>query len=218
MKRAIVMYGSPGAGKGTQANLLAYKFGLIHFDTGKYIEQIVHDPEKAADPIIRRERRFFDAGYLCTPSWALKAVQAQTRRFAKAGLGAVYSGSPRTLYEARGLMPVLERLYGKENILFFSLEVPVETAIKRNLIRERCSVCGSIVIDTGAKLKRCPICMGRLVRRTLDNREAMKERFKEYNERTKPVFKLVKERGHKIIKIDGRPLPEKVFKNILKHI
>ena len=44
MNKAIIIYGLPGSGKGTQANLLADKLGLIHFDTGKYLERIVHDP------------------------------------------------------------------------------------------------------------------------------------------------------------------------------
>ncbi len=218
MKRVIAIYGSPGSGKGTQANLLEYRKGFVHFDTGKYIEQLVHDPALQKNKIIQRERRLFDTGYLCTPSWVLKVVKARTEKFAKAGLSIVFSGSPRTLYEAKGLVPVLKKLYGKRNITFFSLEVPKEVAIKRNLVRERCSVCGAIIIDTEVKLRRCPICMGKLIRRTLDNKTALVKRFHEYNERTKPVFDEVERHGYKIIKIDGRPLPEKVFRNILKHL
>jgi adenylate kinase len=219
MKKSIViLYGPPGSGKGTQANLLAYHFGFVHFDTGKYIEQLVHDPAFQKSTVIKRERRLFDSGYLCTPSWVLKTVKAQARRFAKAGLNVVFSGSPRTLYEAQGLIPELEKLYGRKNIKFFSLEVPKDEAVKRNLVRERCSVCGAIIIDLGYRLRRCPICKGKLIRRTLDNKKALIKRFEEYNARTKPVFDFVRKRGYGIVKIDGRPLPEKVFNNISKYM
>ena len=60
MNKAIIIYGLPGSGKGTQANLLADKLGLIHFDTGKYLERIVHDPANKKNKIIRRERKNFD--------------------------------------------------------------------------------------------------------------------------------------------------------------
>ncbi|PJC65400.1 MAG: hypothetical protein CO020_00850 [Candidatus Colwellbacteria bacterium CG_4_9_14_0_2_um_filter_50_12] len=217
-KRVVALYGSPGSGKGTQANLLAYRCGFVHFDTGKYIEQLVHNPALRKSPVIKRERRFFDTGYLCTPSWVLKMVRAQTRRFAKAGLSIVLSGSPRTLYEAKNLIPELEKLYGRKNIKFFSLEVPKDDAVKRNLVREWCSVCGAIIIDLGYRLRRCPICKGKLVRRTLDNRKTLVRRFEEYDERTKPIFDFVRKRGYRVVKIDGRPLPEKVFSSISKRL
>lgn len=217
-KCAIAIYGSPGSGKGTQANLIENKYGFIHFDTGKYIEQLVHDPSLQKNAIIKRERRNFDTGYLCTPSWVLKVVKSRAKQFAKAGFSVVFSGSPRTLYEAKGLIPLLEKLYGRKNTKFFSLEVPKDVAVKRNMIRERCSVCGAIIIDLGYRLRRCPICKGKLIRRTLDNKKALIKRFDEYNERTKPVFDFVKKRGYRIIKIDGRPVPEKVFKSVSKHL
>ncbi len=102
MKRAVIIYGAPGAGKGTQANLLSAAKGLIHFDTGKFLELIVHDKDEQKDPEIKKEAKLFDTGKLLSPTWVLKIVKEKTGEIAKAGFGVVYSGSPRTLYEAFG--------------------------------------------------------------------------------------------------------------------
>ena len=115
MKRvAIILYGPPGSWKGTQANLLAAKLGLIHFDTGHFLEAVVHDPSRGREALIRRERPLFDSGKLLTPSFVLKEVAAATKKVSRAGWGVVYSGSPRTLYEAEGLLPVLKKLFMKK--------------------------------------------------------------------------------------------------------
>ena len=91
-KIAVLFFGAPGSGKGTQADLLTKKMGLIHIDTGKYIEQVVRDPQRLKDPIIRRERKNFDAGVLTTPSWILKIIKEKTREVAHADFGVVFSG------------------------------------------------------------------------------------------------------------------------------
>jgi adenylate kinase len=224
MKIAIIMYGPPGSGKGTQAKLLADKFGLIHFDTGKYIEQVVHDPANRKDKIIQRERKLFDSGILCTPDWVLKIVGEKTEKLAEAGFGVVFSGSPRTFYEAfgdkkqEGLIDVLEKHYGKKNIFIFNVDISAQNSIKRNGNRLLCSVCGTQLMATFkdvAKLKTCPFCGGKLYRRTLDKPETIKIRLKEYRERTLPIAAELKKRGYKIIRINGEPTPEKIHKKIV---
>src|SRR3989344_7421928 len=102
MKKVIIVYGPPGAGKGTQANLLAGKLGLIHFDTGKYLGQLLHDSELQKNPEIKKARKIFDSGALVTPSFVLKVTSKKTKEIAKAGWGIVFSGSPRTVFEAFG--------------------------------------------------------------------------------------------------------------------
>src|SRR3989344_9696421 len=102
MKKIVIIYGPPGAGKGTQANLIAGKFGMIHFDTGKYLEQFLHNPETKNDPEIKKVKEIFDSGALVTPSFVLKIISEKTKEVAKSGFGIVFSGSPRTFYEAFG--------------------------------------------------------------------------------------------------------------------
>ena len=223
----IIIYGPPGSGKGTQAKLLADKFGLIHFDTGKYIEQVVHDLKNKKNKAIQKQRELFDSGILCNPSWVLKIVSEKTRQLAKIGFGIVFSGSPRTLYEAlgnknqSGLIDVLEKNYGRENVFVFNVDISDKNSIKRNGNRLMCSVCGIQLLATFkdvGRLKMCPFCGGKLYRRILDKPEIIKVRLKEYRERTLPIQKELKKRGYKIININGEPLPEKVFQAIFKKL
>lgn len=216
-KIVVILYGPPGGGKGTQAKLLADKLGLIHFDTGKFLESVVHDPARQKEKTIKHERKLFDGGILMTPSFVLREVVKAVGKISKAGWSVVFSGSPRTIYEAKGLMPVLERLYGRKNIFVFTLKMPADFSIKRNGNRLVCSVCGYTLLAQyypPVKPKYCPVCGGPFYRRTLDNAETIKVRLKEYANRTEPIFGVIKKRGYKIREIDARPAPYKVFKKI----
>ena len=118
-KIVLILYGPPGSGKGTQANLLANKLGIIHFDTGRFAESLVHDPARQREKVIRRERKLFDTGKLMTPSFILREVVKKVKQLNAAGWGIIFSGSQRTMYEAEGLLPILNKLYGKKNIYIF---------------------------------------------------------------------------------------------------
>ena len=222
MKIAVIVYGPPGSGKGTQANLTAHTFGLIHFDTGKYAESIVHDPKNQSDHIIQKRREEFDTGKLLYPPWILKIVKEAVRKIGKTNFGIVFSGSPRTLYEARGLTPVIEKIYGKKNIFPVVLQVSPETSIERNSSRLVCDLCSGVMLATvlasANALSQCPVCGSRFRRRSLDKPEIIKVRLKEYEERTKPIFMYLEKRGYKIRKINGEQPPSEVFKKILKII
>lgn len=220
-KLVIIVYGPPGSGKGTQANLLADKLGLIHFDTGRFLESVVYDPARRKSKTIKRERRNFETGKLMTPSFVHGEVSKAVRKIHKAGWGAIFSGSPRTVFEAERLYPLLARLYGKESIHVFLLELPQSFSIKRNSKRLICSVCGYGLLTAyypSSKPKYCPVCGGRFYRRAVDKPEVIKIRLKEYHNRTEPVLQVVKRLGYKVYKLDARPAPYKVLKKILHHL
>ena len=225
MQKAVIIYGPPGAGKGTQANLLAGKLGLIHFDTGRYLEQILHDPEMQNDKEIKKPREIFDTGALVTPSFVLKIISKKAEEVAKSGFGIVFSGSPRTLYEAfgddksRGLIALLESEYGKENIIPIFLKIDPKVSILRNKNRKVCSVCGTAILYNDIdQHKTCPLCGGALRIRIVDNPAVFETRIKEYEERTKPILSGLEKSGYKIMEIDGTPLPYKVFDEILEKL
>lgn len=222
MRIAVIIYGPPGSGKGTQANLTAHTFGLIHFDTGKYAESIVHDPKNQSDPVILKRREEFDTGKLLYPQWTLKIVKEAVQKIGKTNFGIVFSGSPRTLYEAHGLMPVIEKIYEKKNIFPVVLQVSPETSIERNSSRLVCDLCSGVmlaaVLASANFLSKCPICGSQFRRRSLDKPEIIKVRLKEYEERTKPIFAYLQKRGYEIHDINGEQPPPEVFKEILKVI
>ncbi|MBU4348623.1 nucleoside monophosphate kinase [Patescibacteria group bacterium] len=225
MKKAIIFLGPPSSGKGTQADLLSKKFGFYHFDTGKYIEQIVYDQENQKNKIIKNERKIFDSGVLNTPSWVLKIIVEKIKELSKAGIKVVFSGSPRTLFEAfgdkdnNGLIESLDRAYGKKNVVIIYIEVRLETAIFRNVNRLVCSVCGTPVLyQKECIVVSCPLCAGSLKKRIFDNPEKMKVRMNEFKNRTEPIIAQLKKKGYKINKINGEKPPFEMFEETKKKI
>ncbi len=229
--KAIVLYGPPGAGKGTLANLLAQNYDLIHFDTGKYLENLLFYTDwskfsKREQLEFKKEKELFEKGILLSPPFVLKVVKRRAERIAKAGWGVIFSGSPRTLFEAfgdkrtLGLIPVLERLYQKKNVLVFQLKVKPQTSINRNLNRLICPVCGQVPLGFYNKiLDKCPICGKKMVKRSVDrSTEVIKVRLKEYQNRTKPILRELKKKGYSINKINGEPLPYLVYQQVLKFL
>lgn len=216
-KIAVILYGPPGSGKGTQANLLAGKFGLIHFDTGRFLEAIVHDPDRQKEDTIRRERKLFDTGMLMTPSFVLREVKREVKKIAAAGLGIVFSGSPRTMYEARGLMPLLEKLYGKKNIFIFEIFLSPAESVRRNGNRVVCSFCKAPLLTSyypSSKPKHCPVCAGPFYKRTLDKPDIIRVRLKEYKNRTMPIFAYLRQSSYRLRRMNGAPAPYKVSQKI----
>lgn len=225
-KIAVMFYGPPGAGKGTQANLLSWKRGFIHFDTGKYLEQYLHDPANKNKPGVKKEIKNFDSGVLVTPSFVLKITKEKTKEVAEADFSIVFSGSPRTLYEAfgnsktKGLIHLLEKEYGKKNIFPVLLKIDPKEAIKRNKNRRVCSTCKNAMLYTEKTHKHlvCSLCGGKLIKRSVDNPEVFATRIKEYKERTLPIIAQLKKRGYQVINVDGRPMPYKIHEAVLKKL
>lgn len=209
MPKAVLIMGPPGAGKGTQADLVADRFNLIHFDTGKYLSRL--------------NRKEIARGDLVKPSFVLRNVKKEARKIKQAGYGIVLSGSPRSVFEAfgdkrkDGLIPFFAKLYGRKHLLIVKIEIPAKTSIARNSKRMVCSVCGNSHI-LKINLERCPFCGGKLVKRVDDKPKVIKARLEEYAERTEPIFAELKKRGFKIHRIDGTPGPEAVFRAITKRI
>lgn len=220
-KFVVAFYGLPGSGKGTQANLTANVYGLVNFDTGKLLESIWHDPKRQKEATVAKERKLFDSGMLNTPSFVLNEVTKRTAELAKKGLGIVYSGSPRTMFEAEGLIPRLEKLYGKDRVFFFLLDVDEKDSIARNSKRRLCNYCktGLIALYYPSKNpKYCPNCAGSLYRRTVDDPKIIPKRLQEYKERTWPIVGFLKKHGHKVVKLNGRKAPYLVFQEVEKYI
>lgn len=220
-KIAVIIYGPPGSGKSTQARFLSAKLDLVLFDTGRYLEAIVHDPKRQKNKIVKRERALYDAGILMTPSFVLNVVKRRMTQLAKADASVILSGSPRTIYEAEGLLPVLAKEYGRKNVFIFVLDVPQKVSVKRNGSRYLCRVCSAPLLAEyypSKKPKHCPVCAGPLYKRTDDDPKKLVTRLDQYENRTKPIFDFMKKKGYRLIHIDGRPAPFELFQTIYGHI
>jgi len=183
-KKAVIIYGPPGAGKGTQANLLAWTKGFVHFDTGKFLDILVHDKDNQKDPAIVEARKQMDSGELVTPAFVLKITADEAKKIGESNFNIAFSGSPRTMFEAfgdpsagsgqvqKGLIAVLEETYGKENIYPVHLVIDPKKAIQRNKNRKICSICYTAILyneEKGHLHATCPLCGGALRVRSVDN-------------------------------------------------
>jgi len=217
--KAIIIFGPPGSGKSTQAEILADKYNLVHFNTGKVIENYLFKKGKK-DKESRKQKELFKKGKLCSSAWVVKIVKKEIEKIYRKKKGIVFSGSPRTIYEAKKIVPLLEKLYGKNNLYVFQLKVPKKICIFRNTHRKICQQCGLTLIynQETEKLKNCPRCGGLLKERVLDTKKTMLVRLKTYEKETKPVLDYLSSRKIKIYPIDGTPLPYKITENISQKI
>ncbi len=221
-KIGIIIFGPPGSGKGTQAQLLAEKFNLVHFDSGSYLRKILYDPKYKKNKAIQAERKLNEAGKINTPLWVLKIIVDKIKKIEKLNESVVFSGSPRSTFEAfgdkkyKGLMKILEEFYGKKNIRIFILNISERESIRRNSKRIICSICRTPLLSQTSK--NCPFCAGPLKSRFDDKKEIIVERLKEYQQRTFPIIKELKRKKYKIININGYQFPYKIHQKIIANI
>lgn len=219
-KLIFIFIGPPGSGKGTQAEMLAKKFGLFNFETSKIIEEKINAAD-SNDEIMMREKAFWISGELNTPEFVEKWVIEKVNEIYKNGEGIIFSGSPRTIKEAQAEMPVLEELYGRNNIRVILINLSREESFKRNSHRRICEANRHPIpnFPEFQNLTTCPKDGSRLiVRKGLDDPEIVKERYNVYQNRTEPVLAFLREKDYNIIEIDGEQPIDNVFKEILNKI
>jgi len=218
-KMAVILIAPPGAGKGTQADLLAERYGLVHLETSKIIQEKFRTANPD-DSIIIREKARWAAGELnsqaLVATWLLEAVHNQ----ASAGSGIVFSGSPRNLDEVEAEMPVLEELYDKANIKVFNIKLSAAESVKRNSGRRVCEANRHPIpnFPEYAGLTACPQDGSPLVTRDLDKPELIEERYRVYLRDTAPVLAHLAEHGYQAIEINGEQPIDKVFADINQYL
>lgn len=225
-KLVVIIMGPPGAGKGTQAELLAEKLNLYYFETSKILEEEFKKEKKkyiieGKEYSMLKEKKNWLEGKLCSPPFVTFLVMQKITELANTGKNLVLAGSPRSLYEGERIIPLLEKLYGKKNIKILFLEISPKETIFRNSHRRICELMRHSILwlKENQKLKHCPLDGSKLIRRKgLDDPETIKIRIKEYRERTFPILEYFKKKKFKIEKINGSLPPAVVFQEILKKI
>lgn len=225
----IILLGAPGAGKGTQAELLDEKLGSYYLETSKLIEAAVMQAKKGEYVKVggkkynlSDEKKLWETGILCSPPFVSFLVKQKINELAKEGRDILMAGSPRTLIEGKDQIPYLKKLFGAKNIKIAVIEISPKETIWRNSRRRICELMRHPILSTEKKfleLKHCPLDGSKLVRRKgLDEPETIKVRLKEYKERTYPLIKYFKEQGLDVKMVNGEQSVGKVHEDILKAI
>lgn len=219
IKEVIILVGPPGAGKGTQAEMLAEKFGLFNFETSKIIEEKFKNADPS-DEVISAEKENWKAGKLVTPKLVFEWIIDKVRELAGKGKGIVFSGSPRTLYEAENELPIFEDLYGKDKIEAINIKLTEAESIKRNSKRRICEKNRHPIpnFPEFENITKCPKDDSPIITRLLDNAETIKIRYQTYLAETEPVLAFLKEKGYNILEINGEQPIEKVFEDIIQRV
>ncbi len=231
-RQVIILFGAPGAGKGTQAELLSDRLNLYYFETSKILEQKFKEAEEISEDKrvietdgekynILDEKKLWQEGVLCSPPFVTYLVQEKVKKLFNQGKNLVIAGSPRTIYEGKKIMPLLEELYKLEKIKVFLINISPEETIFRNSHRRICELMRHPILynEETKNLKICPLDGSRLIKRKgLDDPETIKVRLKEYKERTFPLMEYFKEKGINVNEINGEQTVANVFEDILKAI
>lgn len=221
-KKIFVLIGAPGSGKGTQAELLAKRFNLYHLETSKLGEEKINNPDLVnSDPEVREAKRLYDKGELFPPPWTTKLVLEKVRELTQVNKGVVFSGSPRTIFEAENEFPEFEKIYGKENIHIFEIVLNEEESVRRNSVRKICKANRHPIPATLPEFKNittCPEDGSEVITRTLDKPKLIRERYQVYLKETKPISDFLKKLGYEVKQIDGEQPIKKVYEDVLKNI
>jgi adenylate kinase len=226
-EKVIIILGPPGSGKGTQAELLAERFDLFHFETSEIIEKNFENIKKSdfvevggKKYFLWKERELRNSGKWMSPPLISFWTKNKINILAREGKGIVFSGSCKTLYEAKEMIQLLKKFYGASNVRLILLKQKPETSIWRNSKRRICQLMRHPVLYSrdSSKLKNCPIDGSKLIRREDSSPAVVKSKFLEFSKTIGPIIAYFKKEGIKAKKVNGEQAVVRVFEDILRAI
>ena len=208
----IVMLGAPGAGKGTQAKMIADKYSIPHISTGDIFRANI----KEGTPLGLEAKSYMDQGKLVPDELTVKIL---LDRVAKDDCknGYVLDGFPRTIPQANVLKDALSKQNDKIDFAI-NVDVPDENIVRRMSGRRACVTCGATYHIEHVPPKTegvCDKCGSNLILRDDDKPETVLNRLKVYHEQTQPLIDFYNADG--ILKsVDGTIDVKDVFESIVK--
>ncbi len=196
----VVMMGPPGAGKGTQAAVLADRFGFLHLSPGDLLRQAVKDGTELG----RKAKACMDAGRLVPDEVIVELIGARIRGCDR-GKSVLFDGFPRTIGQAEAL----GRMLGENGCALdavVNITLPEDEAVARLTGRRVCRQCGAnyhVIYRPPVSAGRCDHCGGPLYQRSDDGEETARSRLEVYRRETEPLVSYYSSRGL-LRNVDGR--------------
>ena len=208
----IIMLGAPGAGKGTQAKMIAEKCGIPHISTGDIFRANI----KNGTELGAKAKEYMDKGLLVPDELVCDLVVDRIQQ-ADCEKGYILDGFPRTIPQAEALENALNAIEQKLDYAI-DIDVPDENIINRMSGRRACVGCGATyhVLFNPTKVEgKCDVCGESLILRDDDKPETVKKRLDVYHTQTQPLIDFYTERKV-LVEVDGTQSRDKVFDDIMK--
>ena len=195
----IIMLGPPGAGKGTQARMLAEALGIPQVASGDLFRENL----SSGTELGRLAQSYMDRGELVPDEVTIQMVEARLAR-KDATRGAILDGFPRNIAQVQALESLLVRM-GKQMCCVPFLKVAKNVLLTRLTGRRVCRNCGAvyhIVFNPPKVAGVCDVCGGELYQRADDTEETVRNRLHVYLEQTAPLIVTYQEKGL-LVEVDG---------------
>jgi adenylate kinase len=212
----IVLLGAPGAGKGTQAKLIAGHYGIPHISTG----DILRDNVARGTELGRRAKRVMERGDLVSDD-LVNGMVADRFKQPDADRGFVLDGFPRTIAQAEWLDRELAAETGERKpTVVVGVDVSYNQLLQRLTGRRTCPVDGkiyNIYLQPPKEDGVCDACGTQLFQRVDDTEEVISERLKSYERQTKPLEDFYRKQG-RLRRINGEQPVDKVMADMFHAI
>jgi len=203
----LMFLGPPGAGKGTQARIIAEKLGIAHISTGDMLREQV----KNGTALGLKAKEYMDAGQYVPDGVIIDMVKERVNK-PDAREGFILDGFPRTAAQA-------ETLDGFASLdAVINIGVPDEMLIDRICGRRVCTDCGATYHESMLHDKeKCPVCSGSMYVRDDDKEETVRTRINVYKEKTQPLIDYYAKKGI-LHEIDGTGTIDEIADKVMAAI
>lgn len=208
----LILMGPPGAGKGTQADMIKAAYPIPHISTGDMFREAVSNGTEMG----LKAKAFMDEGKLVPDEVTIGVVEERLAQ-PDCQKGFLLDGFPRTIVQAEALDAVMARL-GKKLEAAVNIFVPDEILIERTSGRVSCGNCKTVYhlkFSPPQKEGACDKCGGALLQRSDDKEETARKRLQVYQEQTSPLLNYYDNVGI-LYSIDGNRDPKEVFTDLQK--